>query len=651
MSDEMPEQSAKMVLNANRGITNIVEHKVISTDLQKTSDFLFKVLAKHYGPYSGYAALDENKPFSETMFTKDGIGIVRSIEFASPQEEWVRRTIAFIGEKMESAVGDGTTSAMMFTCAMIKHMAKHLDEIKPLSLVQFRDAFDRVLEQVQKYYDANKFAVNDPEHPENVDLAKVKSIAYAQVYTSTHGDKALAEALSEVYAHTAPELWERMVWERRKYESDERFYVEKTEGQYSVDNVDVWSKSMLNKDFGVWYQAEKAMFLVINDALRFNSPDWDYIVQCIKDSTEEQPVVILCHQRWDGETYDQFLKIANDTLREKKSVAVFHTDPANPRVNDYVALQLLTDNNILQYQHGEMMTVHDVKVTFRNRQLVLDHLYEVPEKYKDDPRLERHQFYDGEHSQYMDYLENVKTYANGMSKLKLNDKVREDQNLYYRMYAKLRYKETYSFVIGGKTHDNLALIDVVDDAMRATSRSLTNGVVPSNNRLLYHCVKELKGLHRSKIIIDDPIHLWILDRIKESLKDIADAALDTMYPNKRLKSDQRILLRHWWFNNVVDITKVVSTGVNKIPGEGSLEVMSNVSYFSPKTWAEDMSSNGNLNKELIVQPANSDISMLSRFAEVALKFLLTERIIFARAAYVDRPNIFKRIWKGLTRHG
>ena len=105
------------------------------------------------------------------------------------------------------------------------------------------------------------------------------------------------------------------------------------------------------------------------------------------------------------------------------------------------------------------------------------------------------------------------------------------------------------------------------------------------------------------------------------------------------------------FNNVVDITKVVSTGVNRIPGEGSLTMMANVSYFSPETWATVMSSNGKLNKELIVQPANSDISMLSRFAEVALKFLLTERIIFARAAYVDRPNIFKRIWKGLTRHG
>ena len=109
----------RAILNANRGISNVIEQKVINTDLRRVSDNIFNVLKHHYGPYSGFAAKDDGQPLNETIFTKDGIGIIRAIQYASPQEEWVRKTIAYIGSRMESSVGDGTTSAMMFTSVAI----------------------------------------------------------------------------------------------------------------------------------------------------------------------------------------------------------------------------------------------------------------------------------------------------------------------------------------------------------------------------------------------------------------------------------------------------------------------------------------------------------------------------------------------------
>jgi hypothetical protein len=41
---------------------------------------------------------------------------------------------------------------------------------------------------------------------------------------------------------------------------------------------------------------------------------------------------------------------------------------------------------------------------------------------------------------------------------------------------------------------------------------------------------------------------------------------------------------------------------------------------------------------LILQPANADIVLLERFGEVALKFVLTERLIVHNAAYVNKKG-------------
>ena len=136
MSD-LPTGSLR-ILNANLGVTNVIEQDVINTDLKRVTDNLFQILKHHYGPYSGFAAIDDGQPYTESTFTKDGIGIVNAIRFVAPQEEWVRKTISYIGKRMENSVGDGTTSAMMFTCAMLHHMSQHMKEIKPMSYNRFR---------------------------------------------------------------------------------------------------------------------------------------------------------------------------------------------------------------------------------------------------------------------------------------------------------------------------------------------------------------------------------------------------------------------------------------------------------------------------------------------------------------------------------
>jgi hypothetical protein len=85
---------------------------------------------------------------------------------------------------------------------------------------------------------------------------------------------------------------------------------------------------------------------------------------------------------------------------------------------------------------------------------------------------------------------------------------------------------------------------------------------------------------------------------------------------------------NWWFNNSVDILNFDSTkwwrkqslrGVDKTLGYA-------IDHFTLDDY--DMSG-------IIVQPANADIVMLERFGEIALRFILTERVIVSGGAFVN----------------
>lgn len=628
----------RAILNANKGVSNVIEQKVINTDLRRVTDDLFKVLMHHYGPYSGFAALDDNQPLNETNFTKDGIGIVRAIEYASPQEEWVRKTIAYIGTKMESSVGDGTTSAMMFTCAMLRHMSEHINELKPLSYTAFRQSFDRfvelVKERLNEYYVYSPIKKNGTDK-DKIDQTAVERIVFNQVYTSSHGDTQLAHALVDLYSKTPRELWERMTYERRRYESDERFEIISTEGQYQMQ-INVMKPSMLNKDLASRYEAENCTVVVVNDSLRVGSPDWPAIVKLINEATLVRPVVIISHNLSDDETYNEVSTLEEKCSRNGNPFAVFTAKPDHPQINDFAALQLLGGIDTYKLEHGQATIMEGCHVKFKNKKLSIDGIYEVPEGYTG---LERHMVTDGKHGVFTDHLEAWKNQAEMYVKNAVDRENREWANYYSRMYVKLRYTKSYSVVIGGKSYDNVAFVDVVDDAIKAASRALVNGGTLGNNRALYRVVCDFIHAAESPIVTPLKHHVkkeiyWFAKRVQESLEDISKVVLKRAHPGQKLPLLFHRDFTNWWFSHAVDLLLYDPKPYNH--------------SFHTKPWRKQMypppvvscSNIAQLFKEdgFVCQPANSDITMLERFGEIALKFILTERVIIHGGAYVDKKR-------------
>lgn len=640
MSDQPTPSGARPILNANRGISNVIEQNVIETDLKRVTNNIFRVLQNHYGPYSGFAALDDSQPLNDTNFTKDGIGIVRAIEYASPQEEWVRKTIAYIGTKMESSVGDGTTSAMMFTCAMLRHMSEHLNELRPIAYTTLRNGYNAFVKLVQsviqQHYVCEAFTKHGKDNANRViDPEAVYHIVYNQVYTSSHGDKELAKALADMYQKTPQELWERMTYERCRYETDKNFEIVESEGQYQM-NAEVFSTSMLNKDLCTWYDSPNATLIVMNDSLRSEGVDWPRIMNLIDNSSAVRPVVIVCHQQMDAETLGILNEKLDTCAKEGRPFAIFNNKPEHPKVNDYTALQVIAGVDVIKFARGEALIIDGVHVKYRAKKLSFDNLVEVPEKYHG--KNERFQVTDGEHSQFTDVLEAWKNQAEWYSKQADTRQEKEQANYFNRMYIKLRYNKMYTATIGGKTYDNVAFVDVLDDAIRAASRALTHGATYGNNRALYLAVREIIDISNRADCnpeIYTPVVAWFAKRVRESLEDISEVVLERLYPTKKFSKGKKRKFVEWWFGNIVDLLQydVHPQGMKWYQTPWSCQPVkfksTSASFTSlKKLFAQEGG--------IICQPANSDIIMLERFGEVALKFILTERIIIHGGVYVDK---------------
>jgi len=640
---DYPAPGARAILNANKGISNTIEQKVINTDLKRVTENLFKTLSHHYGPYSGFAAIDDGQPLDETNFTKDGIGIVRAIEYASPQEEWVRKTIAYIGTKMETSVGDGTTSAMMFTCAMLRHMSEHLDELRPLSYNRFRNGFADFINYVKEEIDSKyAFKPYDKTDDTKLDPNKVYNIVYNQVYTSSHGDRRLSRALAEMYKELPKELWERMTYERCLYETDKDFEVVKSEGQYQM-NAQVFTSSMLNKDLCTWYESNNATVIVMNDTMRYNSPDWPAIMQRLDEGSPSRPVVIICHTQMDRESYQHLNEKIVECDKAGRPFAIFTSKPDNPKVNDYTALQTIIGVDVTKYANGEALFVEGCHVKYKSKKLSIDGLVEVPEEYFG--KNERHQVTDGKHSQFTDTLEAWKNQADWYTKQATTKQDRDLANYFLKMYVKLRYNHTYTVVIGGKTYDNVAFVDVLDDAIRAASRALTNGATFGNNRTLYLVVSDILKIEEKKnnpfkLYRLTPEILWFAKRVKESLEDIANVVLKRIHPDKFFFPGKKKDFVQWWFSHAVDLllydTVPEDRYYRSMPWRDEKNKSLSVTGFRSIDSLFEHCDKSELG--YICQPANSDIIMLERFGEIALKFILTEHVIIRGGAYVKEKK-------------
>ncbi len=626
MNDEYRMRS---VLDANKGVTNVLESSTIRADLAAVYDKIYQTLKGHYGPYSKFAVLIEpNDYFADPVFTKDGINIVRAIEFISPMEEEVKKMVAYIGTRMESAVGEGTTSSMMFTCAVLKHMTELLytDKYTHFTFQELRRAYDSIVDYIKKFVETHCVTWESLMKRDHISRYEaVYKIIYSQAYSSSHGDVELSKAVAEIFAGTPPESWKCMTFQRRTYESENRFDVESSEGQFEL-KCDPIVKSIYNKDMGTWLEYENAILCEVNDSMRFESPAYNTFMNVFQrgivsedepvdsSTVRNKPIILISHNRIDGNTYDELIRMVRASHDTAIPFAIFTYDSPHPTCNELTVLEAICGQNPAESK-GNLLVRDNVYAKYKGDKLVLNGLYEGTVA-EDGSYSSEHPYLGNPKYDYFEHLlELFDNMQSGYDRLKMSPKEKQDQAMYRKLYNKMRFTNQKVLVIGGNAYDNLAMFDIVDDVITACSIAIREGVVPSNNRMIWHAINANR-LHNVAYSNERTCHIYhaFEDAIIMSLEEMADNAIEMLPYGISDTTSSAVIDTQYWMNHCIDMIDFDAS--QKYPS------------------IDNMFAGDDLMSHLIVQPANADISLVNRFGELALKFVLAERIIIKGGAFL-----------------
>lgn len=635
----MENQTNLMVANANQGITNIIDNEVVSKDLMKVFDRIFQILSDHYGPHSKYAMIvNPSNVLGEPVHTKDGINILSDVEFISPMENIIKHVICHVGKAIEASSGDGTTSSMMLVCAMLKHLIQHIQEGQELYrqktkrsmfswISDLRPVSDRLrqhplnslpYEALPKFtYDDLKEAFNmavdmiqedyisyNADTENNNNNRSVYDVAFWQAYSSSHGDIDVAKAVADMFGNTPKDCWQYMSFMRSKFETDTPIKLEQSRGQFEIENTIAFSKFGYNQEFGSWFKSvPKTKIFLLNDSLQPESPGQQPLWHAL-ETESEGPVIVIARA---GNAHDAYKTL--DTLhrqhRGRIMVFLIKTLPQYNDINDIVAIGASIGADCVTALQDGILLPESTTVEFQNNMLYLNGLFScgkdrMNENLKTSPMTQ----------QFVQAVNNLIRIMENDSQEQDREKISE----YRRLVNRVIMGKQYMLTIGGLTYDNVGLYDVVMDAVSSVRITLQNGYAFGGNKSLFEATNRMRSRIKSTRRYTKLIYQTY--DIQHRLRDII---IDSLYA--ALLDIGEVALRN---SGIADMTseEYMSCVMNLVSKE---------SYYPL-----ERPMNGFLSaaKVLIIQPANVDIDILRRFGEVALKYVMTERIITKNAAYL-----------------
>ncbi len=593
-------------VNDHLGVTNIIEHDVMTRDLSITFQRIFDLLSKHFGPYGKYAMLvDPYNPLIEPVHTKDGINILRYVEMVSPMEKVIKNAIAHIGAGIEKAAGDGTTSSMMLVCAALKHLLNTLGSAH-MSHEQLRTAFGELVAHIKNYFKDTSITLEKMVELYDGNKTKaVHDIAYWQSYSSSHGDEELSQAVAKLFASVPDEVWKYLIYRHDDYESDKRFEVIEGRGQFEFD-AKILNPCAYNQDLQSWFKStEDTRVILIDGVLLADAPRHEEFWNKLDNLSESgEKYAVIMEARIDSLAHS---RLNNLMLKYPEQLAVFlHNVPDE---SDQTFRSILACLNKLDQMKDTPTEIPNATIEFQNNVLYLANVFTINDK--------------GVNPAAFDLKHNAYSFISwAVNKIKYFENCPGNQQAAVKAsVAKLRKsinsvligKQPVLF-IGGLAYDNVAAEDVVNDCLLAVRTSLMEGFVPGGNKWLYAAVANYmqSPADPEDVGLENKITVDLARVFQNALKDIFVVAIGTL-PLKY----SGMIVRDYACSSFDFLNPSQTFDISHLTDS--------IKKFKDK----------NANSALIIQPMNVDIEVLERFGEVALKYVMTDRIITKDAAYVS----------------
>ncbi len=568
------------IINANINVTNRIESKDIDKIMMDTFADIADVLSNHCGPYGEFAMIvNPTNGLIEPTFTKDGIGIVRAMEYMSPMQEFVRNTLIYMGSRVETAAGDGTTSSMIICARGLEFLLAKLKQSDcKFTYQELQVAYTAFVEKVLALLDENKYTVTDDE---------VYPIAYCQAMTSSHSNKELSQAVAKLFSETPREAWNYLYIEKNRYENNKLYDVALDNSQYTVENVHAWPAGTLTEDLGSARRRTSSDILISSLIPLDNESHLEghQLFHDIKNAIETNTsLTVICPRGMDNSTMNQF----NQLFKKypEHDVVFFFVDADDPRLNDIVCMKALA--NDLQF-----VTKVTGDYSFTGGNLSIESgLYPNETDSKLNPMIGN-----PEYKTLNDMLDALDKIIAQVKSSVANKTLNADVARLQKLRLKLMVSKRSYFLIGGSAYDAAAAADVVIDAILAVKNTLTNGYGLGGNKTLYRAVDAIRQESTDTLeIMFSSMFAYGIEQVHTAIYKLSN--------NPQAEFDATVSI------NIEDGQRV------------NVESFCDVFVIYP-----------DMDYILIIQPIATDIELIKRFGELALKFVKTNRIIAPGGLY------------------
>lgn len=595
------------IVNANIGIANCIEENDINTVIINTFKEIADILSDHCGPYGKYAMIPNvtSALIAEPTFTKDGINIVRALEYASPMQTYVKQFLAYMGSRIERAAGDGTTSAMIICATALRLMIERVNALYEEDNIcytfdELETEYQRFVQDIEKQY----AKIIDSDYVFTVEtLAKnapnltteeiIYRVAYGQAYTSSHGNRTLSEAIASLFAFTPKIAWDYMSISKSSYESDKPFYIEVDHNQYTINNARIFPTAAMTEKLGTECYRENIPTIMTVETPNMGNTETEALLNVISSAIiEGKPLAVICPDDMDRATHN-WLSDMFDKNPEHQTI-FFFVPIKNIQLNDIINLKLFSNN-------FHPLAMPELKLKFNGKDLMVNNIYDNPTDSIIHPYYRNKDYPD--YNMLLDHIDKLID--------QINSEVANRNNNYQlvelqKLRLKLTVTKRHQFMISGVAYDAAALIDIVIDCMLAVKNTLTKGFVYGGNISLYNTISNLNlipATDKYKKLYDIYCYSFL-----EAIKTVHEAN----YKYTNIVSIDMPTHAH-------DITKDIDDPVQTPTVRALLERPIETCKEYP----------------VIIQPKLVDLELIKRFGEIALKFIKMHRIIVPGGLYTN----------------
>lgn len=487
------QKSTKRVLNANINTTNILSYVDWIDLCELTLNTIIGVVEPLCGPEAVNSMVIYSSGGSRfNIYSNDGIHITKSIEFASPIQEYIADTLVYIGERVEKASSDGTSTAILCTAYLLLGLQKR---IKDIILDKYKKSKDNTefVKSVQYllnlYSDDLKLILTKIKKELlsfKIDLNKVNDKNYSELiynlaYITSKGNKKLSSYIKEIYKNRdiPVQKFSHYLYMRNQIES-------KSDIDLLIPEEDVRISVFENKNIGYNYK--------LNTALKYD----DCNVIIIPGIISEDRIEFL-------KSLDKYLNSATKPIiavslgfdpnilarmeKSFKDLPFVHCQYVN--LNDRFKQNPLELNSILYraglngYNISKNKPADFSDITFEGVKCIIDggelFIYDENNKYfsnKENSILsEAYKNDDPKYKKYSELLKNIEEQIDIIKKSHVMKDKNSDFREFSRIYKNMICNKLPTIKIGGKTNDHLYLINVIEDVLGTINSALNDGVI------------------------------------------------------------------------------------------------------------------------------------------------------------------------------